>query len=210
MRKSTRINTKKQSRRRRYKTKCRRNTRRCAVRRRTRKQYGASGRNPRPSINQKAVEWTARLQANLVDREWFRKNVRDAEKQNNIRRERDESERNRLFRAPSVMETSKTAQNAIDMGYDSDELAKRGMKRKDLEGYARMEDEHDLRLDHALENQKAELLQNEMRSQLGNLKKTARRREEEQRLREEEMAYNQAQEDTGSPGLDLSMFDDFL
>ena len=115
-----------------------------------------------------------------------------------------------MFRAPSVMETSKTAQNAIDMGYNSDELAKRGMKRETLEDYARMADEHDLRLDHALENQKAELLQNEMLSQLGNLKKTTRKREKEQRRREEEMAYNQAQEDRGSPELDLSMFDDFM
>jgi hypothetical protein len=65
-------------------------------------------------------------------------------------------------------------------------------------------------LDHALENQKAELLQNEMLSQLGNLKKTARKREKEQRRREEEMAYNQAQEDRGSPDLDFSMFDDFM
>ena len=210
MRKSTRINTKKQSRRRRYKTKCRRNTRRCAVRRRTRKQYGASGRKPRRPINEEAIEWTDRLQANPVDREWFRKNVRDSEEQNNIRRQKDEAELNRVFRAPSVMDTSQTAQNAIDMGYDSDELAKRGMKRENLEGYAGMMEEHDLRLDHALENQKAELLQNEMRSQLGNLKKTARRREEEQRRREEEMAYNQAQEDRGSPDLDFSMFDDFM
>jgi len=66
-----------------------------------------------------------------------------------------------------------------------------------------MMEEHDLRLDHALENQKAELLQNEMLSQLGNLKKTARKREKEQRRREEEMAYNQAQEDSGSSDLDL-------
>jgi len=210
MRKSMRINTKKKTRRRRYKTKCRRNTRRCVVRRRTRKQYGASGKRRRTSMNEEAVKWTARLEANPEDREWLRQNLKFAAEQNAKRHNKIQEERNRLFRAPSVMETSKTAQNAIDMGYDSDELAKRGMKRKDLEGYARMEDEHDLRLDHALENQKAELLQNEMRSQLGNLKKTARRREEEQRLREEEMAYNQAQEDTGSPGLDLSMFDDFL
>jgi hypothetical protein len=210
MRKSTRITTKKQSHRRRYKTKCRRNTRRCAVRRRTRKQYGASGKRPRASMNEEAVKWTERLQANPVDREWFRQNVRVAEEQNNIRRERDEAERNRLFRAPSVMETSQTARNAIDMGYDSDELAKRGMKRENLKEYAGMIEEHDLRLDHALENQKAELLQNEMLSQLRNLKKTARKREKAQRRREEEMAYNQAQEDRGSPDLDLSMFDDFV
>jgi|688.fasta_scaffold763403_1 hypothetical protein len=209
MRKSTRITTKKQSRRRRYKTKCRRSTRRC-VRRRTRKQYGASGKRDRGTINEEAVKWTARLEANPVDREWFRKNVRETEEQNAKRRKKDEEERNRLFRAPSVMETSKTAQNAIDMGYDSDELAKRGMTRTSLEGYARMADEHDLRLDHALENQKATLLQNEMLSQLRNLKKTARKREKEQRRREEEMAYNQAQEDRGSPDLDLSMFDDFM
>ena len=203
MRKSTRITTRKQSRRRRYKTKCRRNTRRCAVHRRTRKQYGASGKRPRRPIEEEAFEWTARLQANPVDREWFRQNVRVAEEQNAKRRQRDEAERNRIFRAPSVIETSKTAQNAIDMGYDSDELSKRGMKRESLEGYARMADEHDLRLDHALENQKAELLQNEMRKNLRNLQKKARRREEE-------MSHNQTQQDTGSPDLDLSMFDDFM
>jgi len=161
-------------------------------------------------MNEEALKWTARLEARPVDREWFRQNVRVAEEQNNIRRQRDEAERNRLFRAPSVMETSKTAQNAIDMDYDSDELAERGMTRTSLEGYARMADEHDLRLDHALENQKAELLQNEMLSQLGNLKKTARKREKEQRRREEEMAHDQAQQDTGTPDLDLSMFDDFI
>jgi hypothetical protein len=210
MRKSARITTKKQGRRRRYKTKCRRNTRGCVMRRRTRKQYGASGKRPRRPIAEEALEWTARLQANPIDREWFRQNVRVAEEQNAIRRKKIEEERNRVFRAPSVMETSKTAQNAIDMGYDSDELSKRGMKRKDLEGYARMADEHDLRLDHALENQKAALLQTEMRKNLQNLQKKARRREEEERRREEEMAYNQAQPDTGSPGLDLSMFDDFM
>jgi hypothetical protein len=180
------------------------------VRRRTRKQYGASGKRPRRPIAEEAIEWTARLQANPLDREWFRQNVRVSEEQNAKRRQRDEAERNRIFRAPSVMDTSKTAQNAIDMGYDIDELSKRGMKRKDLEGYARMADEHDLRLDHALENQKATLLQTEMRKNLQNLQKKARRREEEQRRREEEMAYNQTQQDTDSPGLDLSMFDDFM
>jgi hypothetical protein len=161
-------------------------------------------------MNEEAIKWTDRLQSNPVDREWFRQNVRVAEEQNNIRRQRDEAERSRLFRAPSVMDTSQTAQNAIDMGYDSDELAKRGMKKGSLKEYAGMMEEHDLRLDHALENQKAELLQNEMLSQLGNLKKTARKREKEQRRREEEMAYNQAQEDSGSSDLDLSMFDDFM
>ena len=199
MRKSTRTTTKKQSRRRRYKTKCRRSTRRC-VRRRTRKQYGASGKRQRDSINAAAVKWTDRLEANLVDREWFRKNVRDAEEQNAKRRKKDEEERNRLFRAPSVKDISESAQNAIKNGNNSDKLKE----------YAGMMDEHDLRLDHALENQKAELLQNDMRKNLRNLKKKARRRKEEQRLREEEMAYNQAQEDTGSPDLDLSMFDDFV
>jgi hypothetical protein len=202
MRKSTRITTKKQSRRRRYKTKCRRNTRGCA-RRRTRKQYGASGKRPRLTINEEAVEWTARLQANPVDREWFRQNVKVSEEQNAKRRKKIEEERNRLFRAPSVMETSKTAQDAIDMGYDSDELAKRGMKRKDLKSYAEMMDDHDLRLDHALENQKASLLQTEMRKKLRNLKKKAREREEE-------MAYNQAQPDIGSPDLDFSVLDDYV
>jgi hypothetical protein len=202
MRKSTRITTKKQNSRRRYKTKCRRNTRRCA-RVRTRKQYGASGKRERRTINEEAVEWTARLEANPIDREWFRKNVRDAEEQNAKRRKKIEEERNRLFRAPSVMETSKTAKNAIDMGYDSDELAKRGMKRKELKEYAGMADEHDLRLDHALENQKASLLQSEMRKNLRNLKKKAR-------LRQEEIAYNQEQENTGSPDLDFSILDDYV
>lgn len=201
MRKSTHITTKKQSRRRRYKTKCRRNTRRCAVSRRTRKQYGASGKRPRRPIEEEAVEWTTRLQANPVDREWFRQNVRVAEEQNAKRRKKIEEERNRVFRAPSVMDTSKTAQNAIDMGYDSDELAERGMKRKDLEGYARMADEHEMRLDRALENQKAALLQNEML-------KILRKNERKERQREEEMTRNQAQQDTGSPLLDFSVLDD--
>lgn len=58
MRKYTRITTKKQSRRRRYKTKCRRNTRRCAMRRRTRKQYGSSGKR---SIGEAVDEMRARL-----------------------------------------------------------------------------------------------------------------------------------------------------
>jgi len=202
MRKSTRITTKKQSRRRRYKTECRRNTRRC-IRRRTRKQYGASGKRDRRTIAEEAVEWTARLEANPVDREWFRQNVRVAEEQNAKRRKKIEDERNRLFRAPSVMETSKTAQDAIDMGYDSDELAKRGMKRKNLKDYAGMMEEHDLKLDHALENQKARLLQDEMLKKLRNLKKTSRQREEE-------MARNQAQEDRGSPDLDFSILDDYV
>jgi hypothetical protein len=202
MRKSTRITTKKQSRRRRYKTECRRNTRRC-IRRITRKQYGASGKRDRRTINEEAVEWTARLQANPVDREWFRQNVKVAEEANAKRRKKIEEERTRLFRAPSITETSKTAKNAIDMGYDSDELAKRGMKRKDLKSYAEMIDEHDLRLDHALENQKASLLQTEMRKKLLTLKKKARQREEE-------MAYNQAQPNTGSPDLDFSVLDDYV
>jgi hypothetical protein len=173
------------------------------VRERTRKQYGASGKRPRRPIEEEAVEWTARLQANPVDREWFRQNVRVAEEQNAKRRKKIEEERNRVFRAPSVMETSKTAQNAIDMGYDSDELAKRGMKRKDLESYARMADEHEMRLDRALENQKATLLQNEMLKILRKNEKKERQREEAERRREEE-------EMKGSPELDLSMFDDFM
>jgi hypothetical protein len=173
------------------------------MRRRTRKQYGASGRRPRPTIGEEAVKWTARLQANPVDREWFRQNVRVAEEQNAKRRKIDEEKLNRVFTAPSVREISQTAQNAIDMGYDSDDLAKRGMKRTSLQDYAGMLNEHDLRLDHALENQKAALLQNEMRKKLRNLKKKARRREEE-------MAHNQAQQDTGSPDLDLSMFDKYM
>jgi hypothetical protein len=77
------------------------------------------------------------------------------------------------------------------------------MKRKDLKSYAEMMDDHDLRLDHALENQKASLLQTEMRKKLRNLKKKAREREEE-------MAYNQAQPDIGSPDLDFSVLDDYV
>jgi hypothetical protein len=202
MRKSTRITTKKQSRRRRYKPECRRNTRRC-IRRRTKKQYGASGKRDRRTIAEEAVEWTARLEANPIDREWFRQNVRVSEEQNAKRRKKIEEERNRLFRAPSVMETSKTAKNAIDMGYDSDELAKRGMKKKDLKGYAGMADEHEMKLDHALENQKAVLLQDEMRKNLRNLQKKARRREEE-------MARNQSPTSSGSPDLDFSILDDYV
>jgi hypothetical protein len=198
MRKSTHITTKKQSRRRRYNTKCKRNNRRCA-RRRTRKQYGASGRR---TIGE-AVE-AARKRLKEKDSDWYDANVLPAEERSAKRRAVFEAQNSpEAFKSPSVMETSKTAQNAIDMGYDSDELAKRGMKRKSLKGYAGMMEEHDLRLDHALENQKALLLQSEMRKNLRNLKKKAR-------LRQEEIAYNQEQQDTGSPDLDFSILDDYV
>ena len=188
MRKSTRTTTKKQTRRRRYKTKCRRSNRRCVVRRRTRKQYGASRKR---SIGEAVDKMRQRLKQQ--DRSWYNSNVVPAEERSAKRRAEIEAQgRPEAFTAPSVMETSKTAQNAIDMGYDSDELAKRGMTRTSLEGYARMAAEHDLRLDHALENQKASLLQDEMGNQLGNLKKKARRREEAEEVRRREEAEEAA------------------
>jgi hypothetical protein len=188
MRKSTRITTKKQSRRRRYKTKCRRSNRLCVVRRRTRKQYGASGKR---TIGE-AVE-AARKRLKEKDSDWYDANVMPAEERSAKRRAVFEAQnRPEAFRAPSVIDTSKTAQNAIDMGYDSDELAKRGMKRKSLKGYAEMIDEHNLRLDHALENQKASLLQNEMRKNLRKLKTKARRREEAEEVRRREEAEEAA------------------
>lgn len=97
MRKSTRITTKKQSRRRRYKTKCRRNTRRC-VQRRTRKQYGASGMR---TIGEAVDEMRERLKRN--DRDWYNANVVPAEERSAKRRaEMEARDRPEAFTAPSI------------------------------------------------------------------------------------------------------------
>jgi hypothetical protein len=98
MRKSTRITSKKQSRRRRYKTKCRRNTRRCAVQRRTRKQYGASGKR---SIGEAVDEMRQRLRQQ--DSSWYNANVVPAEERSAKRRaEIDAMNRPEAFTAPSI------------------------------------------------------------------------------------------------------------
>ena len=97
MRKSTRITTKKQSRRRRYKTKCSRNTRRC-TRRRTRKQYGASGKR---TIGEAVDEMRERLKRN--DRDWYNANVVPAEERSAKRRaEMEAMDRPEAFTAPSI------------------------------------------------------------------------------------------------------------
>ena len=97
MRKSTRINTKKQSRRRKYKTKCRRNTRGC-VRRRTRKQYGASGKR---TIGEAVDAMRERLKRN--DQDWYNANVVPAEERSAKRRaEIDARGRPEAFTAPSI------------------------------------------------------------------------------------------------------------
>ena len=190
MRKSTRITTKKQSRRRRYKTNCRRSNRRCAVRRRTRKQYGASGKRSRLTMDKAEEEWRARLEANPEDREWLRQNLKFAAEQNAKRHNKIQEERNRLFTAPSIKDISESAQNAIKIGHNSDKL----------KGYAQMADKHEMHMDHAEENQKALLLQNKMLEIL-------RKNEKKARQRQEEIAYNQEQPDTGSPLLDFSILD---
>ena len=98
MRKSTRITTKKQSRRRRYKTKCRRNTRRCVMRRRTRKQYGASGRR---TIGEAVDAMRERLKRN--DQDWYNTNVIPAEERSAKRRaEMEARDRPEAFTAPSI------------------------------------------------------------------------------------------------------------
>lgn len=98
MRKSTRITSKKQSRRRRYKTKCRRNTRRCAVRRRTRKQYGAAGKR---SIGEAVDEMRERLKQQ--DSSWYNANVVPAEERSAKRRaEIDARNRPEAFTSPSI------------------------------------------------------------------------------------------------------------
>ena len=96
MRKSTRTTTKKQSCRRRYKTKCRRSTRRC-VRRRTRKQYGSGKR----TIGEAVDEMRERLKQK--DRSWYDANVVPAENRSAIRRAEIEAQgRPEAFTAPSI------------------------------------------------------------------------------------------------------------
>jgi len=98
MRKSTRTTTKKQSRRRRYKTKCRRSNRRCVVRRRTRKQYGASGKR---TIGEAVDEMRERLKQK--DRSWYDANVVPAEERSAKRRaEMEARDRPEAFTAPSI------------------------------------------------------------------------------------------------------------
>ena len=97
MRKSTRITTKKQGRRRRYKTKCRRSTRGCA-RRRTRKQYGSSGKR---TIDEAVNEMKERLKRN--DSDWYNANVVPAEERSAKRRaEMEAMDRPEAFTAPSI------------------------------------------------------------------------------------------------------------
>ena len=129
MRKSTRITTKKQSRRRRYKTKCRRNTRRCAVRRRTRKQYGASGKR---TIGEAVDAMRERLKRN--DQDWYNKNVVPAEERSAKRRaEMEARDRPEAFTAPSI----------ASMGDPE-------MMRKHLETLDRAEERDNQLLKHAL------------------------------------------------------------
>ena len=129
MRKSTRITTKKQSRRRRYKTKCRRNTRRCALRRRTRKQYGASGKR---TIGEAVDEMRERLKQN--DRDWYNANVVPAEERSAKRRaEMEARDRPEAFTAPSI----------ASMGDPE-------MMRKHLETLDRVEERDNQLLKHAL------------------------------------------------------------
>ncbi len=128
MRKSTRITTKKQSRRRRYKTKCRRSTRRC-VQRRTRKQYGASGRR---TIGGADDEIKERLKRN--DRDWYNANVVPAEERSAKRRaEMEARDRPEAFTAPSI----------ASMGDPE-------MMRKHLETLDRVEERDNQLLKHAL------------------------------------------------------------
>ena len=128
MRKSRRITTKKQSRRRRYKTKCRRNTRRC-VQRRTRKQYGVSGRR---TIGGADDEIKERLKRN--DRDWYNANVVPAEERSAKRRaEMEARDRPEAFTAPSI----------ASMGDPE-------MMRKHLETLDRVEERDNQLLKHAL------------------------------------------------------------
>lgn len=128
MRKSTRITTKKQTRRRRYKTKCRRNTRRCVLRR-TRKQYGASGRR---TIGEAVDEMRERLKRN--DRDWYNANVVPAEERSAKRRaEMEARDRPEAFTAPSI----------ASMGDPE-------MMRKHLETLDRAEERDNQLLKHAL------------------------------------------------------------
>ena len=128
MRKSTRITTKKQTRRRRYKTKCRRNTRGC-VRRRTRKQYGASGKR---TIGEAVDAMRERLKRN--DQDWYNANVVPAEERSAKRRaEIDARSRPEAFTAPSI----------ASMGDPE-------MMRKHLETLDRAEERDNQLLKHAL------------------------------------------------------------
>jgi hypothetical protein len=130
MRKSTRITTKKQSRRRRYKTKCRRSTRRCALRRKTRKQYGASGRR---TIGEAVDEMRQRLKQQ--DSSWYDANVVPAEERSAKRRaEIDAMNRPEAFTAPSI----------ASMGDPE-------MMRKHLDTLDRAEERDNQLLKHALE-----------------------------------------------------------
>lgn len=128
MRKSTRTTTKKQSRRRRYKTKCRRSTRRCA-RRRTRKQYGSSGKR---TIGEAVDAMRERLKRN--DQDWYNKNVVPAEERSAKRRaEMEARDRPEAFTAPSI----------ASMGDPE-------MMRKHLETLDRVEERDNQLLKHAL------------------------------------------------------------
>ena len=128
MRKSTRITTKKQSRRRRYKTKCRRSTRHC-TRRRTLKQYGASGKR---TIGEAVDEMRERLKRN--DRDWYNANVVPAEERSAKRRaEMEARDRPEAFTAPSI----------ASMGDPE-------MMRKHLETLDRVEERDNQLLKHAL------------------------------------------------------------
>jgi len=130
MRKSTRITTKKQSRRRRYKTKCRRSNRRCVVRRRTRKQYGASGKR---SIGEAVDEMRQRLKQQ--DSSWYNANVVPAEERSAKRRaEIDAMNRPEAFTAPSI----------ASMGDPE-------MMRKHIDTLDRAEERDNQLLKHALE-----------------------------------------------------------
>jgi len=128
MRKSTRITTKKQSRRRRYKTKCRRSTRGCA-RRRTRKQYGSSGKR---TIGEAVDAMRERLKRN--DQDWYNANVVPAEERSAKRRaEMEARDRPEAFTAPSI----------ASMGDPE-------MMRKHLETLDRVEERDNQLLKHAL------------------------------------------------------------
>jgi hypothetical protein len=128
MRKSTRITTKKQSRRRKYKTKCRRNTRGC-LRRRTRKQYGSSGKR---TIGEAVDAMRERLKRN--DQDWYNANVVPAEERSAKRRaEIDARGRPEAFTAPSI----------ASMGDPE-------MMRKHLETLDRAEERDNQLLKHAL------------------------------------------------------------
>jgi hypothetical protein len=172
MRKSTRITTKKQSRRRRYKTKCRRNTRRC-VQRKTRKQYGASGRR---TIGEAVDEMRERLKRN--DRDWYNANVVPAEERSAKRRaEMEARDRPEAFTAPSI----------ASMGDPE-------MMRKHLETLDRAEERDNQLLKHALERSIAKA---DAEAEAEAEAEAARQREEAEaaRQREEAEAARQRKEE---------------